>query len=44
MSIDELERDGWEQIDTFGFGCIIMARENQRMVVEKETGDIVITY
>lgn len=42
MPIDDLERDGWEVIDSFG-GEFIMAREKQRIVVDKD-GEIIFTY
>ena len=41
--IGDLERDGWEIIDTFVDSDIIMARGTQRMVVD-EDGEVIITY
>ena len=43
MSIDELERDGWEIIDTFADTDLIVARDDKRMVVDKN-GEIIIVY
>jgi hypothetical protein len=43
MNLDELERDGWEQVDTFGNDCVIMALDEQRIVVD-QSGNIVIRY
>jgi hypothetical protein len=43
MTIDELERDGWEIIDTFGYNSFIIGRNHQRMVVDND-GNIVIVY
>jgi len=42
MTIDELERDGWEVIETFG-DDLVMAREHQRMLVDTN-GNIIIVY
>jgi len=42
MTIDEMERDGWEVIDTFGEDLIV-SRGAQRIVVDSQ-GDIIIVY
>ena len=41
--IGDLERNGWEIIDTFAENSIIMARGTQRMIVDKD-GEVIITY
>ena len=42
--IDELKNDGWEVIENFGATCVVMAYENNRMLVDKFTGEIIIRY
>jgi hypothetical protein len=42
--IDDLELEGWEQIDTFGNTGIVMALNEQRIVVDKVSGEIIIRY
>jgi len=42
--IDELKNDGWEVIENFGATCVVMAYENNRMLVDKFTGEIIIKY
>jgi len=44
MSIEELERDGWEVIDTFGYNGVIMALNEQRIVADKISGEVIIRY
>ena len=42
--INDLKRDGWEIIDVFGATCVVMALDNNRMLVDKFTGEIIIRY
>jgi len=44
MTIDDFERDGWEQIDIFGDSGVIMALDEQRIVVDKISGEVIIRY
>jgi hypothetical protein len=43
MTIESLKKAGWIKIETFGISSIIMAKKNQRIVVEK-SGKIIIQY
>jgi len=40
----KLHQEGWERIDDFDFNAIIIAKDNQRMVVNVNTQEIVIIY